>query len=182
MEFKGKLTNAIRTFENEYLITIKANAEQISEEELNKALNGNFDLKITIKQNREQRSRNANAYAWVLMDKIAKETKSTKEEVYKECIKQVGVFEILPIRDVAVKTFIERWESKGLGWVCEIMGDSKIPDYTNVIAYYGSSTYNTEEMARLIDNIVESAKELGIETMTPDQIAEMKSLWREYEV
>lgn len=181
MEFKGKLKNAIRTFENDYILTIQANAEQFSEEDINSALNGNFDLKITIKRYREQRSLNANAYAWVLLDKIAQETNTTKEEVYRDTIKRVGVFEILPIRDIAVKTFIERWESKGLGWVCEILGESKIKDYTNVIAYYGSSTYDSKEMSRFIDDIVETAKELGIQTETPEQIAEMKSLWREYE-
>lgn len=181
MEFKGKITDAIRTFENDYILTLKAKAEQFSEEELNKVLNGNFDLKITIKPYREQRSLNANAYAWVLMDKIASKLKSTKEEVYKSIIYEVGVFEMLPIRNDAVNTFVERWQSKGLGWLCQIERESTMPNYTVVVAYYGTSTYNTEEMSRFIDKIVEEAENLGIETATPNQIAEMKSLWREYE-
>ena len=37
----------------------------------------------------------------------------------------------------------------------------------------GSSTYNTREMSVLIDGVVTEAKELGIETLTPDQIKEM---------
>lgn len=181
MEFKGKLTNAIRTFENDYILEIKANAEQINEEELNKALNGNLDLKIIIKQWKEQRSINANAYAWVLLDKIAQKIKSTKEEVYKSIIKKVGVFEMLPIRKDAIRIFIQRWQSKGLGWLCEVERESTIPNYSVVVAYYGTSTYNTEEMSRFIDEIVVEAENLGISTATPNQIAEMKSLWSEYE-
>lgn len=181
MEFKGIITNAIRTFEDDFILEITTKANNLSIDELNKLKMAKNGLKIEIKQWREQRSLNANAYAWVLMEQIAKETNQTKVDVYRDFIKRVGVFEILPIRDIAVKTFMQRWESKGIGWVCEILGDSKIPNYTNIIAYYGTSTYNTEEMARLIDDIVESAKELGIETMTPNEIAEMKSLWSEYE-
>ena len=40
--------------------------------------------------------------------------------------------------------------------------------------YGGSHTYDTREMSILIDGTVQEAKDLGIETMTPDQIEEMK--------
>lgn len=43
--------------------------------------------------------------------------------------------------------------------------------------WVGSSQYNTREMSILIDGIVSEAKELGIETATPDELAQMKSLW-----
>ena len=42
-------------------------------------------------------------------------------------------------------------------------------------------TLDTKEMSRLIDGVVSEAKALKIETMTFEQIAEMKSLWSEYE-
>jgi 16S rRNA U1498 N3-methylase RsmE len=41
----------------------------------------------------------------------------------------------------------------------------------------GSHTYNTAEMSRLIDATVEEAKELGVETLTPDQLERMKASW-----
>lgn len=41
----------------------------------------------------------------------------------------------------------------------------------------GSHTYDTDEMAKLIDGTVYEAKELGIGTMTPNQIREMKERW-----
>ena len=53
------------------------------------------------------------------------------------------------------------------------------PDGERVIvrAYYGSSQYNTKQMSRLIDMVVEGAKELGIETLTPEELARIKEEW-----
>ena len=117
------------------------------------------------------------------MDKIAEKIKSTKEDVYRELIKRVGVFEVLPIKEIAVNKFIKRWQSKGLGWVCDNLGACKtLKGYVNIVAYYGTSTYDTKEMARFIDEVVNEAKSQGIQTETPEQIEELKSLWREYEI
>jgi hypothetical protein len=51
---------------------------------------------------------------------------------------------------------------------------SKINGCTNVILYYGSSTYNTAQMSLLIDHLVQDAKALGIETMTPQELEALK--------
>lgn len=136
------------------------------------------DLDIELKIHHEKRSLNANAYLWILCDKIAKEINRTKEYVYKRAIKDVGQFEILPIKDIAVDKFISAWTSRGLGWLCESIGDSKFRGFKNVIAYYGSSVYDTKTMARLIDNIVEEARGLGIQTITDE---EFKSMINEYD-
>ena len=45
------------------------------------------------------------------------------------------------------------------------------------MAYKETHTLNTSEMARLIDGVVFEAQGLGIETKTPDEIAQLKSLW-----
>ena len=179
MEFKGKIEDYTRTYDNDFVVTFKTRYSNISEEEFLKLKDEELDF--SLKKHREKRSMNANAYAWVLLDKIAEVLKCTKEDVYKHAIKSVGVFEVLPIKDIAVASFKRRWKSKGLGWVCEELGSSKIKDYTNVVAYYGSSTYDTKEMSRFIDFLVEEAKGLGIETKTPEEIEDMKSLWSEYE-
>ena len=45
--------------------------------------------------------------------------------------------------------------------------------------WYGSSTYDTLQMSRLIDAIAEDCREAGIETMTPQQLDALKSRWEE---
>ena len=174
---KGTIKDVVLTMREGVFLTIKTEGKETIVEDLSSFLDTKECVKITIQKFRESRSRDANAYCWVLLDKIADATKSTKELIYKEIIKRVGVFEVLPIKDTAVDSFIKKWKSKGLGWVCEILGKSKLENYTNVVAYFGTSTYDTKEMSRFIDEVVQEARGLNIQTETPEQIAEMKSLW-----
>jgi hypothetical protein len=120
-------------------------------------------LVVDIKQHRKKRSMDANAYLWVLCNKLAEKLRITKEEVYKKAIRDVGQFEIVPIREDVVERWITAWDSKGMGWFAELMEDSKLEGYKKVISYYGSSIYNTAEMARLIEEIVSICKEQGVE-------------------
>jgi len=133
---------------------------------------------ITVKVKREKRSLNANAYFWVIADKIAESIGSTKEAVYRKAIKDVGVFEIVPVREDALAQWIDNWESGGLGRVCDVLGDSKLDGYVRAACYFGSSVYDKKQMARLIDWIVEEAKELGIQTMSAEEIEKLKADWR----
>lgn len=181
MQFKGQLNDYILTINNEAILQIKVNVNDIIIDELNSFKTAKNGLTIEIKKYRENRSLNANAYAWVLIDKIAKKLNTTKEEIYREVIKRVGVFEILPIKEIAVETFYRRWQSKGLGWVCDNLGACKtLKGYVNIVAYYGTSTYDTKEMSRFIDEVVAEAKSQNIQTETPEQIENLKSLWRQY--
>lgn len=135
-------------------------------------------VQAEIKEVRKKRSLDANSYLWVLCQKIAEVIKSTKEDVYITFIKRVGQFEIVPIRNDVVGRWINNWSAKGLGWVAESLGDSKIEGYTNVINYYGSSVYDTKEMSILIDEIVSECKNLRIETMTQNEIESLKDTWK----
>jgi len=138
-------------------------------------------LTLDIKPYRAQRSLDANAYLWVICQKIAEAIGNTKENVYKKFIRDVGQFEILPIREDAVEYWINVvWGGRGLGWYAEVIEDSKLPGYKKVINYLGSSIYNTEEMSVLIDEVVTQAKALGIETLPPAEIASMKDLWEKH--
>lgn len=125
-----------------------------------------------LKRVKQKRSLSANGYAWVLMDKIAAALKITKEEVYRKAINDVGVFTEIKVKDAdAARRFKQIWQANGLGWLTKTVND------TTVYAYYGSSTYDTAEMARLIDYIVDEAKRLHIETLPPERLEIMKTEW-----
>lgn len=139
-------------------------------------LNG-VELDIEIKKHRKKRSLSANAYAWVLVDKIAEALGQDKESVYRQAIQQIGgVSEIVCVQNNAVDQLRKGWGHNGIGWSTDIM-PSKLPDCTNVILYYGSSVYNTKQMSNLLDQLVWEAKELGIETETPEKLALLKEDW-----
>lgn len=173
---KGKITRDMKGNFNVILEVPKQEHGNI--EVLNELLQQDCLKTAKIDKKRKRRSLDANAYCFVLCDKIAKAIGSTKEIVYKHFIKQSGKFSILPIRNDAVEEWIGIWESRGLGWQAEVMRDSKLEGYTNVINYYGSSVYDTKEMSLLIDEIVTQAKELKIEVMTPSEIERLKSSWQ----
>lgn len=139
-------------------------------------LEQNDDETFKIEQHKEKRSLNANAYAWVLIGKIADVIGNTKEEVYREYIKHKGIYRIVTIAKEAAPTFMKVWSEKGLGWLCEI-SETRIAGLVDVVAYYGTSSYNTKQMANFIDYIVQEAKEQGIETLPPEEIERLKSLW-----
>ena len=80
------------------------------------------------------------------------------------------------MQDKAVDTLVKGWEHNGLGWCAETF-PSKLKGCTNVILYYGSSEYDTAQMSRLIDLVVNDCKEQGIETMTPEQLENMLNTW-----
>ena len=136
-------------------------------------------LAIEIKPYRMRRSLDANAYCWVLLDKIAEKMSVPKEDIYREAIRNIGGnSEVVCVKNGAVNKLRQGWERNGLGWQTDTF-PSKLEGCTNVILYYGSSVYDTEQMSRLLDIIIQDCKALGIQTETPDKIVEMKSLWGE---
>ena len=141
----------------------------------------NFDKEknwgLEIKEKRKKRSLDANAYCWTLIDKLAEYTGIPKTEIYKNAIKEIGgVSSIVCVQNKAVDGLISAWGSKGIGWLSD-RTESKIDGCTNVILYYGSSVYDTKQMARLIDHIIQDCKSVGIETLPPYKLVIMLEEW-----
>lgn len=133
---------------------------------------------VVVKPQRKKRSLDANAYAWVLIDRLAEKLGRTKTEIYREYIRDIGgVSETVCVLEKAAEKLIEGWEKNGIGWQAETV-PSKIEGCTNVILYFGSSTYDTAQMSRLVDMIVQDCKAQGIETMTPFELDALKERWR----
>lgn len=138
-------------------------------------------LAIRIDRYRKKRSLDANAYFWVLADRLSAKTGVPKEEVYRNAIRDIGEnSETVCIKEEAADKFRKGWSRHGLGWVTEEF-PSKLPGCVNVVLYYGSSTYDTAQMSRLIDNIVQDCKAVGVETATPEEINVMLKRWEDYE-
>ena len=126
---------------------------------------------------KQRRSLDANAYAWVLIDKIAKAVNLTRVEVYRNAVRSIGgVSEIVCVTAGAVKRLCTTWEKNGIGWQTETM-PSKIEGCVNVVLYYGSSAYDVQQMSVLIDQLVQDAKALGIETMSPYKLEGLLNEW-----
>lgn len=132
--------------------------------------------KFELKEYKPKRSLDANAYLWVLIHELSKKLNIDKEYIYKDAIKNIGSYEVIPVRNDAVNKFRDAWSKNGLGWITETT-PSKLEGYTNILTYYGSSSYNTAEMSRLLNLIIQECEQLGIETRPEAEINSLLESW-----
>ena len=130
-------------------------------------------LSVEIKQYRQKRSLDSNAYMWTLLAKLATVLNTDKDSLYLEMLDRYGVFTHIVVKPEMVDRVRTEWRTvRELGEVT-INGKTGI----QLMCYFGSSTYNSAEMAKLIDGVVSECKEVGVEVMPPEELELMKSLW-----
>lgn len=137
------------------------------------------ELNLEIKQYREKRSLNANAYFHVLVGKIAEVTGQSHTEVHNQLIADYGQVDT-NVQNIIMDDAIPYLRLEGLHLMpttaTRTMDNGKL--YRVYIVMRGSHTYDTKEMSRLIDGTVYEAKELGIETLSDKELERLKSIWK----
>lgn len=135
-----------------------------------------------VKQYRQKRSKNANDLLWELCTQISialakdKVIKS-KEDIYRDHIKRAGKCDFIACIERAADEITTTWNHKGIGWFAEKVDDCKIPGCVKLCLYYGSSTYTTDEMSRLLDSVIQEAEDYGVEIISPSDLALIKEEW-----
>lgn len=128
-------------------------------------------LSIEVKPYRAKRSLNANNYAWKIITEIANIVRASKDEIYLKMLKRYGQSDLISVLShIPVEHYFKYYEEAGES---ELNGKM----FTHYRVYKGSSEFDSREMSIFIDGVVSEAKELGIQTETPDELAKMKSLW-----
>lgn len=142
---------------------------------------GEFDQQkkytVTIKEFRQKRSLDANAYAWVLMNKLADKLNMGVRDLYRHYIPGIPEnSQVVCVPTEAVEKLQSGWEHNGIGWCSDTL-KSKLPGCTNVVLYYGSSTFDQKQMGVLLDLIIEDCKQVGVEYLTPEELERLKGEW-----
>lgn len=127
---------------------------------IQKIKSGRYEF--VFRKKKKTKSLTANSYMWVLCDEIARVLQSTKDEVYKQAVSNVGVFFPLSCKSAAFTRARAVWESQGAGFFCNVTREQA--GQTEFNAYVGSSKYTQEELSRLIEELVAEAENLGIDT------------------
>lgn len=172
MQFTGNLKNIQtdwNTGETQIVFTLNEKSALAEADKLK-------DKKLSIKavQYREKRSLDSNAYCWVLLQKIAEAVNSDKWEIYLRCLQRYSrAFSHVIVKPEAVERMKELYRT------CIDLGEIAVNGQSGhqLQVYYGSSTFDTKEMSVFIDGIVSECKELGIETLPPEEIERMKAMW-----
>lgn len=126
-------------------------------------------LTVQINKNEElyvkkkKRSKDQNSYFWELLQQLCFEMNLDVIKEYKKRVKELGIFKQWEIDTINVPTFEKLWSDRGIAWFTEKV--EEIGDKTIINAYYGSSSYNSKQMSRLLDNLVQDCKEVGIQTL-----------------
>ena len=170
----GKLKDLLRLSGGEWLVsfTTRDDPGQMFDDLKDVA------VKVDVKKASKHRSLSANNYAWVLIDKIAEVTGKTVTEVYQNAIREIGgVSEYYGMREAAFESFCEIWTKDHLGRQVEIIPGSAKPGWINVRAWKGSSDFDSAQMARLIDSLIQDAEAQGIPTVPDEEVERMVSRW-----
>ena len=134
-------------------------------------MNQDKEKLFEVNQHREKRSLTANAYAWVLIGKIADVVRASKDEIYLQMLKRYGQSEVVSVlSEIDVDGYFKYFEP----FATATLNGKK---FTHYKIFKGSSEYNSREMAVLIDGIVSEAKDLEIETLPPYEIQRLKEMW-----
>lgn len=121
---------------------------------------------LIIKPYIKKRTKSQNALLWELCGQLATQIRSTPIEVYRTLIREVGNnFEAISLPTEHAKHFIDVWGQNGIGYICDIVGE--VQGMTDIICYYGSSSYDRVQMSALIDLLMQECEEFGIDTTNP---------------
>ena len=170
----GKLKDLLRLSGGEWLVsfTTRDDPGQMFDDLKDVA------VKVEVKKASKHRSLSANNYAWVLIDKIAEVTGKTVTEVYQNAIREIGgVSEYYGMKEAAYESFCDIWTKDHLGRQVEIIPGSAKPGWINVRAWKGSSDFDSAQMARLIDSLIQDAEAQGIPTVPDEEVERMVSRW-----
>ena len=169
MEIQAKYLSSGLSLEGKVNITFEF-ADKKSAMALIRTLLKQGAVTLDIGREKKKRSLDANALAWVLIGKIAAATGIPKTDVYREFVRNLGDnFEIVCVKAEAAQNLMSGWEHNGLGWITETT-PSKLPGCVNCLLYYGSSTYDKDQMGRFLDLILSDCKVMGIETRPQEEI------------
>lgn len=127
------------------------------------------------KKPKQKRTLTANSYYWVLLGKLAKVLRTSNEELHEQLIKRyshtIDYFSTLAEVDITkygIKYFDVSKTYKSRGKI-----------FKSYIVYKPSSQMDKEEFSYLLDGLISECKEAEIETLTPDQLLELKSRWKD---
>lgn len=140
-------------------------------------------LDIEFKVHREKRSRDANAYFHVLVNKIAAETGESDDAVKTRLVCEYG---IVAKDEDGTSVGFKLPASVDVNTIYPYTRcfDTRIENGKSFNCYLvlkPTHEMNSKEMSRLIDGTIEEAKELGIDTDTPERLAQLEQEWAEYE-
>lgn len=171
MECTGKLVGVARDW-NTGKMTVTFQIDGEPTEEINKLLECE-KLSIEAKKHRQKRSIDANALLWVCLGQIANALRADKWDIYLQMLRRYGKFTYICVKPAVVDSVKSQWrESEVIGEI-DINGQKAV----QMLCYFGSSTYNTQEFTVLLDGVISEMREMNLETPTSEDMRRSLEAW-----
>lgn len=187
MQCRGKIKKIARDFStNGILVTLSLTDISIQALQTIAALD---DLMVEMKRYRKKRSVNANSYYWELVGKLAKANRITNNAQHNLLLRDYGSLErfdgqllqiMIPDTEEGENRALES-STVHLKPTSHVKVSDNGTTYRSYVMIKGSSTYDSQEMSRLIDGTVQEAKQMGIETLPPEELKRMKEDLKKHE-
>lgn len=182
MKFTAHIRDAIRTFDGKVVMTLESrNADCNSISKLLKA----DGLDVEIEKHRKKRSLDANAYYWLLCSRLAEAVNVSKPYIHNYILRKYGqielidgqaVYIVIPDTDEAQRQ-VDEEQLYHLKPTAEVKEGKDDVMYRTYMMIKGSSKYNTKEMTDLINGLVDECKQIGIETLPPEELERMMAAY-----
>ena len=158
----------------------------------------NTEVDIDIKEHKKKRSLNANSYYWELLGQLSRKLNISSARIHNMYLRQFFphnvYYDARGSINLILKTDTDQTENIILEdrmhhyMPCPVSYlPSNLPKHIDIadgvrgiwyIELYGSSQFNSSEMAQLIDLLITDCKEQNIETMTPYELERLKGYER----
>lgn len=179
MNLTGKMTKLFQDFgRNKTVIELEVADEPDLLEALGK-LKNHQKLNISVSAYKGKRSLDANATLWFCIGQIAAALGADKWKIYLEALKRYGKFTHIVVKEQAVDEVKRQWrecEDLGKAWVIGEQG--KPVEGVQMLCYYGSSTYNTEEFSKLLNGVISEMVEMGLDPPAPKEVEKALDMHR----
>lgn len=176
MEFTSTISSIKKMFDGSALISVRVSAQQTTDALLEKLEQlQRYGLTVKIERYRDKRSLNANALLWKCVGSLAEILHASKDEIYLKALRDYGenvYVAVVPEAERALRVSFKEVIPLGIH---NINGK----EFANFRCVVGSSQYNTEQMSRLLDGVIDDCREMGGFVPDERQIMTGLKLWTE---
>ncbi len=136
---------------------------------------------LEVKEHQKNRSLDANAKLWALLNEMSVVLRLPPEEIYQGYIPDVGKnFKFIPSLPEDVAGWEKDWCKGHIGRMVEDIGPCRTTElrgYRLLKLYRGSSEYDVPTFNRLLDLVIQDCRQLGIETMSERERSLLMEEW-----
>ena len=135
---------------------------------------------LKVEKKRKKRSLNANSYYWVLLNELARVLNTSDDELHTEMIKRYGTLAVDKDGNKMIIPVESKIDFLSFYKYAVVIGKGTVngKEFTHYKCLKGSSEMDTKEFSILLDGLISECKEVGVQTLTPQELEKLQGYER----